>query len=48
MAKQKQPRNRLLIGYWRQSAQPLPSLAFILPMLLAYEGGILWQRLAPG
>lgn len=28
-------------GYFHQSARPLVSLVFILPMLLAYEGGIL-------
>ncbi len=28
-------------SYWEESAQPLVSLVFILPMLIAYEGGLL-------
>lgn len=28
-------------GYWRESARPLPSLAFVTPMLLFYEVGVL-------
>ena len=33
------PRNAS--GYWRESARPLPSLAFVTPMLLFYEVGVL-------
>ena len=29
-------------GYWRESARPLASLAFIAPLLIAYEAGVLW------
>ncbi len=28
--------------YWRQTRQPLVSLVFVLPLLLAYELGVLW------
>lgn len=28
-------------NYWRESTRPLVSLAFVMPMLLAYEGGVL-------
>lgn len=28
--------------YWQRSRQPLASLFFVLPLLLIYEGGILW------
>ncbi|MEX2317063.1 MAG: CPBP family intramembrane glutamic endopeptidase [Pirellulales bacterium] len=28
-------------GYWRQSRRPLASLAFVVPLLLSYEGGVL-------
>jgi membrane protease YdiL (CAAX protease family) len=28
-------------GYWRESMHPLVSLAFVMPMLLIYEGGVL-------
>lgn len=28
-------------GYWRESTHPLVSLAFVMPMLLIYEGGVL-------
>ncbi|MEQ8790136.1 MAG: CPBP family intramembrane glutamic endopeptidase [Pirellulaceae bacterium] len=28
-------------GYWRESTRPLISLAFVMPMLLAYEVGVL-------
>ncbi len=28
--------------YWRESARPLTSLAFVAPMLVAYEVGVLW------
>ncbi|REJ69456.1 MAG: CPBP family intramembrane metalloprotease [Planctomycetota bacterium] len=28
--------------YWQRSREPLASLLFILPLLLLYEGGILW------
>ena len=35
----------LLAGYWRTSTQPIICLAFVAPMLLAYEGGLLlWPR----
>src|SRR5437762_3454213 len=27
--------------YWRRSRRPLTSLAFVLPLLLLYEGGVL-------
>ncbi len=29
-------------SYWRTTRRPLPSLAFILPLLLAYEAGVIW------
>jgi membrane protease YdiL (CAAX protease family) len=29
-------------GYWHESARPLASLAFVTPLLLAYETGVLW------
>jgi len=29
-------------GYWRQSMRPLLSLVFVIPMLVAYEAGVLW------
>jgi len=28
--------------YWQQSRQPFASLMFILPLLLVYEGGVIW------
>src|SRR5262245_22299143 len=28
--------------YWQQSRRPLVSLAFVVPLLLIYEAGILW------
>ena len=28
--------------YWQRSRQPLASLFFILPLLLVYEGGVIW------
>jgi len=28
--------------YWSQSRRPLASLLFVLPLLLVYEGGLLW------
>jgi membrane protease YdiL (CAAX protease family) len=31
----------VLEGYWKESSRPLVSLAFVVPMLLAYEGGLL-------
>lgn len=31
-----------LAGYWDESSRPFVSLAFVAPMLLAYEGGLLW------
>ena len=32
----------LLLDYWQESRRPLVSLVFISPMLIAYEGGVLW------
>src|SRR3990170_3082495 len=32
----------LAIYYWRESQRPLVSLAFVLPLLVVYEGGVLW------
>jgi membrane protease YdiL (CAAX protease family) len=29
-------------GYWQQSRRPLTSLFFVLPLLVLYEGGVLW------
>lgn len=29
-------------SYWSLTRGPLPSLAFLLPLLMAYEGGIVW------
>ncbi len=29
--------------YWQESARPLSSLVFVIPMLLVYELGIIWQ-----
>jgi hypothetical protein len=29
-------------GYWEESARPLAGLAFVAPLLLAYEAGVLW------
>src|SRR5215471_72157 len=29
-------------GYWQQSRRPLTSLAFITPLLIVYELGVLW------
>ncbi len=31
----------LLASYWNESARPLVSLAFVAPMIVAYEGGLL-------
>ena len=28
--------------YWQQSRRPLASLLFVLPLLVVYEGGVLW------
>src|SRR3989442_1313106 len=28
--------------YWQQSRRPWPSLVFLLPLLMAYEVGVLW------
>ena len=28
--------------YWQQSRRPLTSLAFVTPLLLVYEAGVLW------
>ncbi len=36
----------VLAWYWADSRRPFSSLAFIVPMLLAYEAGVLW--LGPG
>ena len=35
------PWRRALGEYWRQTRRPLVSLAFVLPLLIAYEGGVL-------
>ncbi len=32
----------LLAGYWRASTRPIVCLVFVAPMLLAYEGGLLF------
>src|SRR5688572_7149749 len=32
----------LLSAYWAESRRPFASFAFIAPMLLAYELGVLW------
>jgi hypothetical protein len=29
-------------SYWAQTRRPLPSLVFVLPLLLAYEAGVVW------
>jgi hypothetical protein len=29
-------------GYWHESARPLAGLAFVAPLLAAYEAGVLW------
>ena len=29
-------------GYWQATRRPLPCLAFVLPLLVVYEGGLLW------
>jgi hypothetical protein len=29
-------------GYWQQSRQPIASLAFVTPLLIIYESGVLW------
>ena len=29
-------------SYWATTRRPLPCLAFILPILIAYEGGVIW------
>ncbi len=51
MAKQKKKRERpqtsaatsksLVTRYWNESARPLVSLAFVAPMIVAYEGGLI-------
>ncbi len=38
---QKNPLARLVREYWQQSRRPLASLAFVLPLLVIYEGGVL-------
>jgi membrane protease YdiL (CAAX protease family) len=35
------PLSNAMAGYWRQSQRPLASLAFILPLLVLYEAGVL-------
>jgi membrane protease YdiL (CAAX protease family) len=37
-----EPRWPYVAEYWRQSQRPLVSLAFILPLLALYEGGVVW------
>lgn len=39
-------KNQVPVNYWTESAQPLTSLIFVIPMLLIYEGGML--VLGPG
>jgi membrane protease YdiL (CAAX protease family) len=34
-------------GYWTESRRPLPSLAFIAPLLVIYEVGVLWLGVRP-
>lgn len=41
-AKTETPAAQARSGYWHESARPLASLAFITPLLLAYEIGVLW------
>jgi membrane protease YdiL (CAAX protease family) len=36
------PWRRAIREYWRQTRRPLVSLAFVLPLLIAYEGGVLF------
>jgi hypothetical protein len=38
----KAPVSNLLEGYWRQSRRPLASLAFVFPLLLFYEVGVVF------
>ena len=35
-------------SYWSLTRRPLPSLAFILPLLAAYEAGVAWLGHGPG
>jgi membrane protease YdiL (CAAX protease family) len=37
------PSAHLAAIYWRESARPLTSLVFVLPLLVVYEGGVLWM-----
>jgi membrane protease YdiL (CAAX protease family) len=30
------------LEYWRESARPLAGLAFVVPLIVAYEGGLIW------
>jgi len=41
-AKTESPGAQATSGYWHESARPLASLAFVTPLLLAYEIGVLW------
>ncbi|MFV1966886.1 MAG: CPBP family intramembrane glutamic endopeptidase [Pirellulaceae bacterium] len=34
--------SRAIAGYWGESRRPLVSLAFVAPILVVYEGGLLW------
>ena len=31
------------LSYWASTRRPLPSLSLVLPIMLAYELGVLWQ-----
>jgi len=35
------------LSYWASTRRPLPSLSLVLPIMLAYELGVLWQGGAP-
>jgi membrane protease YdiL (CAAX protease family) len=41
-AKTEAPAAQARSGYWHESTRPLASLAFVTPLLLAYEIGVLW------
>jgi hypothetical protein len=43
VAPSQHPLGRLAAGYWAESCRPLASLAFIAPLLVIYELGVLWQ-----
>jgi hypothetical protein len=35
------PGSGTVLGYWRQSRRPLAALAFVVPLLVLYEGGVI-------